>query len=117
MIEFLTKYLPLWLRPRQILEMRQRAGAWRRVRAEHLAKYPACAACGRTKNVVPHHVIPVSVDASRELDPENLITLCDDPCHIVFGHFLSYQCYNSEVRTMAAAYKQAHATRKCLKDM
>lgn len=114
MFTFLYNLLPLWLRPRYILEMRDRASQWRKVRADHLEKEPACAACGREANVEVHHVIPVRFDETRELDPENLITLCAHPCHIVFGHLMNYHCYNRDVRKMAAEYRKALRKRKCL---
>jgi HNH endonuclease len=115
MLDFLLNLLPVAWRPRQILEMRQRAGQWRAIRAAHLAKEPACAACGRTGDVIVHHVIPVSFDASKELSETNLLTLCNYPCHIVFGHFMSYHCYNKDVRKMTAEYRKALDKRKCLK--
>lgn len=114
MIEFLTQFLPLWLQPRKILALRQRASQWKKVRDEHLIKEPCCQACGRTENLAVHHVIPVSFDERRELDPENLITLCTQPCHIVFGHFMNFKCYNKDVRKMAAEYRRAMLKRKCL---
>lgn len=90
-----------------------RSSQWRRVRAEHLRNEPVCQACGRDKNLDVHHIIPVAFDSTRELDPENLITLCSDPCHRVFGHFLSYHCYNKDVRAMVLSYKQAFDQRVC----
>lgn len=78
-----------------------RSRLWRRTREEHLKLNPECAVCGRKKNVVPHHVIPVHVDPSRELDPENLITLCEGPtfnCHLFFGHLRNWTKSNSSVK-------------------
>lgn len=114
MLNWLFMWLPVAWRPRRILELRQRATAWRALRAEHLKKEPECAACGRTAKLEVHHVIPVSFNPQRELDPENLITLCDSPCHIMFGHLLSYHCYNKDVRRMAADFKRAVKNRECL---
>lgn len=111
---YLYACLPLWLRPRYILDMRQRASQWRAVRDAHLAQESACAACGRTANLEVHHIIPVSFDETKQLDPNNLITLCAYPCHIVFGHLMNYHCYNRDVRKMAADYRKAVAKRKCL---
>lgn len=91
-----------------------RSSKWGAVRAAHLLREPVCQACGRSKNLQVHHVIPVAFDKTRELDPENLITLCGDPCHLVFGHFLSYRCYNKHVREMVKAYKAAFDQRECL---
>lgn len=115
LLTYLYSWLPLWLRPRYILDMRQRASQWRAVRAAHLEKEPACVACGKTAGVAVHHIIPVSFDESKQLEPLNLITLCSSPCHIVFGHFMSYHCYNKDVRKMAMEYRKAMAKRKCLK--
>ena len=109
------RLVPVRLRPRYILEARARASQWKKVRADHLKKYPQCAACGRTKNLAAHHVIPVSFDPNKELDPNNLLTLCETPCHIVFGHFFSYHCYNKDVRKVTAAFYAAlQNNRKCL---
>jgi hypothetical protein len=109
-----VSWLPLWLRPRYILDQRQRAGEWRRVRAEHLAKHPACEVCGRTKNLAVHHIFPVSVAPDLELTESNLITLCETSCHFMFGHFFNYHCYNRDVRKMAAAFRrEMHTHRRC----
>lgn len=113
MLAYLYSLLPFWMRPRHILDMRQRASQWRAVRAEHLLKEPACMACGRTANLEVHHIIPVSISPVLECDPHNLITLCGSPCHIVFGHFMNYHCYNKDVRKMAHEYSKAMAKRKC----
>ncbi len=115
LFSYLYLWLPFWLRPRYILDLRQRASQWRAIRAKHLLKEPACMACGRIANLEVHHVIPVSFDETKQLDPNNLITLCGSPCHIVFGHCMSYHCYNKDVRKMAAEYRKAVAKRKCLK--
>lgn len=94
----------------------ERDPRWREVRAKHISKEPVCQACGKTTKLDVHHVIPVAVDKSRELDDTNLITLCNQPCHFVFGHFLSYYCYNKNVRKMAAEYRAAFDNRKCMTD-
>ena len=109
----LEQYLPLWLRPRYILDLRERAGAWRRVRAEHLAKHPECEVCGRSAKLIVHHVFPVSIAPELELVEHNLITLCETPCHFMFGHFFSYHCYNKNVRKMASAFRREMRNRHC----
>ena len=116
MLVFLTRLLPLWLRPKIILALQQRASQWRAIRQAHLTKEPACAACGRTAGLAVHHVVPVSFDERKQLDPHNLLTLCAHPCHLVFGHLGSYHCYNPDVRRMTAEYRRAVAKRLCLKD-
>jgi 5-methylcytosine-specific restriction endonuclease McrA len=82
-----------------------RAGAWPRVRREHLLKEPECVACGRAKDLEVHHIVPYSKDHSLELDPANLVTLCADPCHFVHGHLMSWTRFNPEVREDCARYR------------
>lgn len=73
-----------------------RCGGWRSVRDRHLLGSPLCAACGSEKQCEVHHVVPVSVDATRELDESNLITLCHT-CHFVFGHLHQWSSHNPDV--------------------
>jgi len=93
-----------------------RSGAWPRVRREHLAAEPACAACGRRKDIEVHHCVPVHVDPSRELDRANLISLCGDPCHLVHGHLMSFMRHNPDVREDAASYRQKLEAQKAAQD-
>lgn len=81
-----------------------RSGQWPKVRKQHLSENPACAACGRSKNLEVHHIEPVHLNPDRELDPSNLITLCSDPCHIVFGHFMDYKSWNINVVKDCSVY-------------
>ena len=87
---------------------------WREVRAAHVQKEPVCQACGKNSKLDVHHIIPVGIDNTTDLDPDNLITLCNQPCHLVFGHFMSYYCYNSAVRKMVDEYRVALERRKCM---
>lgn len=50
---------------------------WQKLRAQHLAKYPACVTCGKEdkRNHVDHIVTHKGNDRLR-LDPTNLQTLC-----------------------------------------
>lgn len=81
-----------------------RSPKWPSVRKTHLEKNPKCAACGRQKKLEVHHKIPVHLKPELELDPDNLITLCDDPCHLIFGHLLNYKSYNKSVEEDCAVY-------------
>jgi 5-methylcytosine-specific restriction endonuclease McrA len=81
-----------------------RSGQWPRVRREHLASEPACAACGRTKSLEVHHIVPVSDRPELELVKENLVTLCADPCHLVHGHLMSWTRSNPGVREDCLRY-------------
>lgn len=93
-----------------------RSPKWPAVRAAHLAKEPACVACGASgkgTSLEVHHVVPFSVDRSRELDPGNLITLCVKGgrlacnCHLTFGHVGNFQRYNPDVRRDAVRMRAA----------
>lgn len=81
-----------------------RSSKWPKVRKQHLAENPVCSACGRSKNLEVHHIEPVHLNPDRELDPTNLITLCSDPCHIVFGHFMDYKSWNINVVKDCSVY-------------
>lgn len=80
-----------------------RSPIWPHVRAFHLAKFPACLACGSISRVEVHHVVPFHVAPSLELEPSNLVTLCDGPLkhHLTIGHLGSWRFINPSVREMA----------------
>ena len=76
-----------------------RSPLWRKVREEHLRKYQTCALCGGREVLEVHHIESFSRNPSRELDPANLITLCESGkngvvCHRFFGHLGNYQSIN-----------------------
>jgi hypothetical protein len=86
-----------------------RSKMWKKVRDEHLRNNPECAVCGRRENLVPHHVVPVHEDPSLELDPDNLITLCEGPafnCHLFFGHLRNWSSSNPTVRKDAEEWRR-----------
>ena len=83
-----------------------RSGKWARIRREHLEREPACAACGRTKELEVHHIQPFHEHPELELDPENLVTVCSDPCHLVFGHLLNFKRSNPLVREDCDRYRE-----------
>ena len=88
-----------------------RSGEWPRVRREHLSHSPECAACGcgESEFLDVHHVYPVHLVPARELDPSNLITLCESPshnCHFIFGHLLDWHSYNANVGMDAPSYDE-----------
>jgi 5-methylcytosine-specific restriction protein A len=85
-----------------------RSAGWRVLRKQHLERNPRCAACGAAKNVVPHHIVPFHIDPSKELDPSNLVTLCESPtfnCHLFFGHLKRWDRHNPHVVEDAAHWK------------
>ena len=74
-----------------------RSPEWPNIRKQHLAKQPYCQACGSKNNLEVHHIEPFHVNPSRELDPNNLITLCGKNCHFIFGHLMDYSSWNVNV--------------------
>lgn len=81
-----------------------RSGQWPRVRREHLKHEPACIACGRSDRPAVHHVASFKQSPELELSPRNLVTLCEEPCHLVHGHLMSWHRINKDVRRDCAAY-------------
>jgi 5-methylcytosine-specific restriction protein A len=84
-----------------------RSSHWPAVRAAHLKANPACAACGARAPLEVHHVKPFHLYPVLELDPANLITLCESPshnCHLMFGHLLLWASWNVQVRVSAANF-------------
>lgn len=88
----------------KFLRYAYRSPKWKTVRKEFLENNPSCAACGRISKLEVHHIEPVHVNPDRELDPSNLITLCDNPCHLVFGHLLNYKSWNESVVNDCSVY-------------
>lgn len=86
-------------------EFAPRSSKWGKVRKAHLAQHSVCAACGSRQELQVHHVKPYHLFPDLELDPGNLITLCQMPsrlCHFIFGHHYNWTLYNHDVRTEAA---------------
>jgi len=77
-----------------------RSPKWSKVRKNHIKKEPVCQACGTSNKLEVHHIEPYHVNPNRELDPDNLITLCKT-CHLVFGHLMDYKSWNKDVVTDA----------------
>ena len=79
-----------------------RSPKWSAVRKAFVKSNPYCSACGTTRELEVHHIIPFHIDASRELDNANLLTLCQD-CHFYIGHLKDWNRYNPQVRDDALA--------------
>lgn len=80
----------------------KRSPEWRKVRAEHLKKFPTCMVCGGNKVIEVHHKQPFHLKPELELKLSNLITLCEEGkngivCHRAIGHLGSYQSININV--------------------
>lgn len=74
-----------------------RSPEWPNIRKQHLTKQPLCQGCGTKNKLEVHHIEPFHVNPSRELDPDNLITLCGKNCHFIFGHLMDYSSWNVNV--------------------
>lgn len=94
----------------------RRSGCWPRIRAQHLEHNPACAVCGGTEKLEVHHRKPFHLEPALELDPDNLITLCEANkggvnCHLFVGHLGNFKAFNPAVAEDAAAWQQKLKTR------
>ena len=77
-----------------------RSSKWPKVRRTHLQSRPHCACCGKKKRLgmQVHHIEPFSICPERELDPTNLLTLCNNArCHLDKGHLGYWQSWNVDV--------------------
>lgn len=109
----LARFLKLFQKPAEPALGAARSGSWPRVRAEHLEREPECRVCGTTSGLAVHHRVPVHIDPSRELDPMNLITLCNENgCHYLVGHGRDWKAYNPSVDPDCAKMRGMIARRK-----
>jgi len=86
----------------------ERSPQWQRVRREHLLREPACVACGhKGRGLQVHHIKPFHLHPQLELDPRNLITLCEvrgRDHHLLLGHLNAWESYNERVRDDAKRF-------------
>jgi 5-methylcytosine-specific restriction protein A len=85
-----------------------RSVRWPAVRRAHLKAHPTCAACGGRARLNVHHLRPFHLYPELELDPENLLTLCEGGvaatnCHLLFGHGGNWSRYNPTCVASATA--------------
>jgi len=74
----------------------ERSPKWSATRNRHLKLHSGCEACGSVENVQVHHIKPFHLFPELELEPTNLITLCEkfiadedktnDNHHLILGH-------------------------------
>jgi len=88
----------------------KRSGKWRKVRAKHLETNGKCYCCGLKTKLEVHHIIPFNLAPDLELNPENLITLCENrkwgiTCHLLVGHLGNYKRINSSVAVDAMTWR------------
>lgn len=87
----------------------KRSTQWPTVRKNHLKANPTCAVCGGTEKLEVHHIKPFHVHPELELEPTNLMTMCESKsygiiCHLLIGHWGSYKLTNPNVKKEAAAW-------------
>ncbi|MDE2097965.1 MAG: HNH endonuclease [Patescibacteria group bacterium] len=90
----------------------KRSDLWPEVERAFRAKHPLCAACASTA-VQIHHIIPFHFCVllgrpDLELDPRNLIALCEkeegkaaEDHHLLLGHLDDFESYDASVRALA----------------
>jgi len=88
-----------------------RSPKWQKVRNEHLKKHPICVVCGSKVKVEVHHINPFHLHPEQELDPNNLISLCETAthgiiCHLLIGHLGNYKSINDNVVYDAAEWNK-----------
>lgn len=94
---------------RERKKSRERSTRWPAARRKHIKAFPECAACGSRVGLQAHHVAPFHLAPERELDPTNLLTLCESvgglECHEFFGHGANFRAYVPDVRAIASALR------------
>lgn len=99
----------------------KRSPHWPTVERKYKAKHPVCEICGYDKHIQVHHKKPFHLHPELELDPDNLISLCEPPgrsfkCHLIFGHVGNWRLFNPRIETDAPYWntkiKSAHERRK-----
>ena len=88
-----------------------RSNRWPAVRKQYLKEHSICAVCGGKTKLEVHHKVPFHENPNLELDPNNLITLCESKsfgvvCHLFVGHAGNYKKINKDVDMDAAYWKQ-----------
>jgi hypothetical protein len=91
---------------------RLRSPEWHRVEKEHLAKEPECQWCGATACLQVHHIKPFHLAPELELDPDNLITLCEEGgylnCHLTHGHHGDFRDFNLQIREQCEDHRKGN---------
>jgi 5-methylcytosine-specific restriction enzyme A len=77
-----------------------RSPQWREVEREHLKRQPKCQWCDKILGLQVHHIVPFHIAPELELEPSNLITLCEAKpqcCHLMRGHMGCWKRINPEI--------------------
>ncbi len=88
---------------------KKRSSHWPTIRKAYLKEHPKCFVCLGTKKVEVHHKQPFHLNPELELDPSNLITLCegahDVNCHLFVGHLGNFRGFNPDVIEDAKSWR------------
>lgn len=93
----------------------RRSGSWPKVRGAFLEGNPTCAVCGGKTRLEVHHKTPFYLAPALELEPSNLITLCEGSkllnCHLLVGHLGHFRSFNVEVEVDASLWNKKISSR------
>ena len=91
-----------------------RSPQWAHVEKAFLELNGFCAACGGKEHLQVHHIKPFHLFPELELDPKNLITLCEVKAignhHLNFGHRGNWKWFNITVANDAATFRRSQLT-------
>ena len=95
----------------------KRSKDWPKVREAHLKENPVCNICGCKVDVEVHHIKPFHLYPELELEPSNLISLCETKkygvnCHLFFGHLGNYKTENLHLLDDVKIWKERFEERK-----
>lgn len=90
-----------------------RSPMWAGVARAHRLREPACVVCGyKGAKLQVHHIKPFHLHPQLELDPNNLITLCEvdgREHHLLLGHLDKWESYNVHIRDDVKRYHRKTA--------
>jgi len=100
----------------------KRSSKWATIRKKFLETNNRCEVCGERKKLEVHHIKPFKDYPELELDPKNLITLCESKengvtCHLLFGHLGNYRCINPNVIKDVKIWNEKLKTRNNTKNV
>jgi len=77
----------------------ERSPKWAGVRKAFLKDHPVCEVCEGKVKLNVHHIKPYHLHPELELEPSNLITLCECSshginCHLLIGHLGNFKNVN-----------------------
>lgn len=79
-----------------------RSSKWPKFRSENISD--TCACCGKSVRFLRkfrmclHHITPFHIRPDLELNPANVLTLCNNPrCHLDRGHLGDWRSWNWNV--------------------